>query len=102
MKKEALEIPNTEYLAQKGEGYTAVMDRDGNRLATLPPQWTLFDIELWCAGYSIGRAQGIKAGRVYGQQDLRFEIMNALGVMEPIDKLQMLVNDLLLRARESR
>lgn len=97
--KEAMEIPNTDYLAQKGEGYTAVMDRDGNRLATLPPHWTLFDIELWCAGYSIGRAQGIKAGRVYGQQDLRCEILNTLGVMEQINNLQILVNSLLLKEK---
>ena len=82
MKKEALEIPNTDYIAQKGEGYTAVVDRDGNRLATLPPQWTLFDIELWCAGYSIGRAQGIKAGRVYGQQDTQERLLSALGLSE--------------------
>lgn len=77
---EAIEIPNTDFRAIRGETYTTVIDDSGNTVVVVPSSWTLFDIELWCHGYVIGSAQGQRAGRILGRQQAGRDIQAALGI----------------------
>jgi hypothetical protein len=77
---EPVEVPNTDFTAIRGDTYTTVIDENGTTVVVLPPNWSLFDIELWCQGYTIGYVQGFRAGKSAGRKQVSREITSALGI----------------------
>jgi hypothetical protein len=77
---EPIEIPNTDYKAARGESYVTVYNGNGQPVAYVHPDWSLFDLELWCRGFEAGYNQGHNAGRRDGRENVSRAIKDALGI----------------------
>lgn len=77
---ERMETPNAGFSIVRMENYTELYDESGTRIITLPPQWSIFDIDVWCCGYKVGYQNGIKRGETAGRDNAREAVLGALGI----------------------